>query len=104
MGEMTSRYGGVAVNILNKQLQTASKGWFISLGVRCGTVNSSLKKNKLVLKCHKGSRTWMDSLDRRPELRKMDMRFGTWIVRSLYMAGLLVKVAKEISKEKLDLK
>jgi exonuclease III len=33
----------------------------------------------------------------------MDMRFGTWNVRSLYRAGLLMRVAKEISKYKLDL-
>jgi hypothetical protein len=31
------------------------------------------------------------------------MRFGTWIVRSLYMAGSLMTVAKEISKYTLDL-
>jgi exonuclease III len=33
----------------------------------------------------------------------MDMRFGTWNVRSLYRAGLLITVATEISKYKLDL-
>jgi exonuclease III len=33
----------------------------------------------------------------------MDMRFGTWNIRSLYRAGLLMTVAKEISKCKLDL-
>jgi exonuclease III len=33
----------------------------------------------------------------------MDMRFGTWNVRSLYRAGSLMTVAKEISKYKLDL-
>jgi hypothetical protein len=36
-------------------------------------------------------------------LRKTAMRFGTWKVRSLYRAGLLMTVAKEISKYKLDL-
>jgi hypothetical protein len=34
-------------------------------------------ENKLVTKCHKGSRTWTDSLDKQPKLKKMDMRFGT---------------------------
>jgi ACT domain-containing protein len=34
---------------------------------------------------------------------KMDMRFGTWNVRSMYRAGLLRAVAEEISKYKLDL-
>ncbi|PNF22675.1 hypothetical protein B7P43_G07120 [Cryptotermes secundus] len=33
----------------------------------------------------------------------MDMRFGTWNVRSLYWAGSLREVAEEISKYKLDL-
>jgi hypothetical protein len=33
----------------------------------------------------------------------MDMRFGTWNVRSMYRGGSLRKVAEEISKYKLDL-
>jgi hypothetical protein len=33
----------------------------------------------------------------------MDMRFGTWLVKSLYRAGSLPTVAKVISKCKLDL-
>jgi hypothetical protein len=33
----------------------------------------------------------------------MDMRFGTWNVRSTYRAGFLRAVALEISKYKLDL-
>jgi hypothetical protein len=33
----------------------------------------------------------------------MDMRFGTWNIRSLYRAGSLMTVSKEISKYKLDL-
>jgi hypothetical protein len=33
----------------------------------------------------------------------MDMRFGTWNVRSLYRADSLMKDVKEISKYKLDL-
>jgi exonuclease III len=33
----------------------------------------------------------------------MDMRFGTWNVRNLYMAGSLMTVANEISKYKLDI-
>jgi hypothetical protein len=33
----------------------------------------------------------------------MDMRFGTWKVRSMYRAGSLRAVAEEISKYKLDL-
>jgi hypothetical protein len=44
----------------------------------------------------------MDSLDKRPKL-EMDMRFGTWNVRSMYRAGSLRLVGEEISKYKLDL-
>jgi hypothetical protein len=33
----------------------------------------------------------------------MDLRFGTWNVRSLYRAGSLTTVASKISKYKLDL-
>jgi hypothetical protein len=33
----------------------------------------------------------------------MDMRFGTWNVRSLYRVGLLKTVARELRKLKLDL-
>jgi exonuclease III len=33
----------------------------------------------------------------------MDMRFGTWNIRSLYRAGSLVTVSKELSKYKLNL-
>jgi hypothetical protein len=45
---------------------------------------------------------WMDSLDKRPKLKKIDMRFGTWNV-SVCKAGSHMTVAKEISKYKLDL-
>jgi hypothetical protein len=60
-------------------------------------------KNKLVAKCHKEPRTWMDSLDKRSKARKMDVRVGTWNVRSLYRAGSLMTVAKEIPKYNLYL-
>jgi hypothetical protein len=33
---------------------------------------------------------------------KMDMRFGTWTIRSMYRAGSLRAVGEEISKYKLD--
>jgi hypothetical protein len=51
------------VNILNKQSWTADKGWSSSLGVGRWANNSSLQRNKLVMKCHKGPRTLTDSLD-----------------------------------------
>jgi hypothetical protein len=55
------------------------------------------------MKCHKGLQNWTDSLAKQPKLKKMDMRSGTWNVKSLYRAGSLMAVAKEISKYKLDL-
>jgi hypothetical protein len=61
------------------------------------------RKNNLVTKCHKGLPTLTDSLDKRHMLRKMDVRIGTWNVRSLYRADSLVTVSREISKYKLDL-
>jgi hypothetical protein len=54
------------------------------------------------MKCHIGPQTRPDSLDKQPKLKKMDMRFGTWNVRSLHRAGSLMTVAKEISKYKFD--
>jgi hypothetical protein len=35
-------------------------------------------------------------------LRKMNFRFGTWNISSLYKVGSLMRVAKEISKYKVD--
>jgi hypothetical protein len=54
-------------------------------------------KNKLVTKDHKKRRTWMDLFDKRPKLKKMDMRFGIWNVRSSYRVGSLRTGAEEIS-------
>jgi hypothetical protein len=51
-----------------------------------------------ITKILKKPRTWTDSLDRRPKRKNMDMRFGTWNVRSLYRAGSLRTVAEEFSK------
>jgi hypothetical protein len=45
----------------------------------------------------------MDSLDKRPKRKKMDVRFGTWSIRTMYRAGSLRTVAEKISKYKLDL-
>jgi hypothetical protein len=33
----------------------------------------------------------------------MDMRFGTWNVRSFYRAGSLLSISTELSENKLDL-
>jgi hypothetical protein len=45
----------------------------------------------------------MNSSDKRLKLRKMDIRFGKWNLRSLYREGSLMTFAKEISKYKLGL-
>jgi exonuclease III len=45
----------------------------------------------------------MDSSAKRPKNRKMDMRFGTWNVRSLCRIGSFRTVARELGKYKLDL-
>jgi hypothetical protein len=47
--------------------------------------------------------TWMDSLDKQPKYKKMDMRFGNWDVRSMYRVGSLRAVEEENSKCKLAL-
>jgi hypothetical protein len=44
----------------------------------------------------------MDSLEQ-PKLRKVDIRYGKWNVRSLYRAGSLITAAREITKYRLDL-
>jgi hypothetical protein len=60
-------------------------------------------QNKFVKKNQTEPQTWMNSLDKRPKQRNMDMRFGTWNVKSLYKAGSLIMVLSELSKYKLDL-
>jgi hypothetical protein len=45
----------------------------------------------------------MDYLDKWPKRWNMDMRYGTWNVTSLYRAGLLVTISKQLSEYKLDL-
>jgi hypothetical protein len=65
--------------------------------------NSSPYKNKIVTNPFQEPQIWMDSLDKRPKLRNMDIRFWTRNVRSLYRAGSLVTVSKELSKYKLHL-
>jgi hypothetical protein len=42
-------------------------------------------------------------MDKRPKLKKIDMKFGAWNVRSLYNAGSLMTVENEISEYKSDL-
>jgi hypothetical protein len=60
-------------------------------------------KTKLVTKILNKPWIWTESLDKRPKRKKMDMRFDTWNVRSMYRAGSLRAIEEEISKYKLDL-
>jgi hypothetical protein len=84
----------VATNILNKQSRTADNGWSSGLGLSMGLTTPHRKRNKLVTKRHKGPLSWTDSLDKRPKLRKMKIRFGTWNVRTLHRAGSLMTATK----------
>jgi hypothetical protein len=54
---------------------------------------------KFIRNLGRGQIPWIND----PSERKMDMRFGTWNVRSMHRAGSLRVVGEEISKCKLDL-
>jgi hypothetical protein len=60
-------------------------------------------RKKIVTKTSKEPRTWTHSLDKQPKLWNMDMRFGTWKVRSLCRAGSLKTVLRELARYKVDL-
>jgi hypothetical protein len=60
-------------------------------------------KSKFVTNILNKSWIYADSLDKRPKLWGMDVRFGTWNVRSLYRTGFLKTVSKELARYKLDL-
>jgi hypothetical protein len=49
------------------------------------------------MKDHKEPRIWKDFFDQRPKRKKMNVRLGTWNVRSMYKAGSLRTVEEEIS-------
>jgi hypothetical protein len=66
-------------------------------------LHSFTVKNKLVTKTSKEPQTWTDSLDKQPKGRNMDMRFGTWNVKSLYRVGYLMTVSREQGRYKLHL-
>jgi hypothetical protein len=60
-------------------------------------------KIKFVTKTAVEPQTRADSLDKRPKLWNMDVRFGLWNIRSLYRAGSLMTVSRELARYKLDL-
>jgi hypothetical protein len=57
---------------------------------------------KLVVNLLDEPQTWTISLGKRFKLQNMDTIFGTWNIRSLYRAGSLMIVSKELSKHMLD--
>jgi hypothetical protein len=63
----------VAANVFHKQSRTANKEWSSSLVVGRGATISLTVRNKLVVKCHKGPRTWVDSLE------KLYLSLAKWI-------------------------
>jgi hypothetical protein len=72
------------------------------LRVGWGANNPHQKKIIFVAKYVQRPKKWTDSLARHTH-RKRDMGFGTLNIRSLYRAGSLKTVAKELGKYKLDL-
>jgi len=90
-----------AANILNKQSQTADKGWNSSLGVGWGAKLLTIK-NYHITKHSKLPWTWTDPVVQ-PKQWKRNMKFGTTIVRSLHRSGSLTTAARELARYKLDL-
>jgi hypothetical protein len=77
------------------------QGVALQLGGWAGLTKPHRKK-MYVTKYWKEPQTWTDSLVQ-PMRQKIHMRFGTWNIRSLYRAGSLKRVARELGKCKLDL-
>jgi hypothetical protein len=76
---------GVQICSCNKQSRTADEGWSSVWGVgREG--KTTHHKTSLLTKCHKGARTWTNSLERL-KIKKMDMRFGTYYGLDLSGSG-----------------
>jgi hypothetical protein len=90
----------MAANILNKQSRTANNGWSSSFGRRAD--NPPPYNSVFVTKHYAQPQIRTDYLAQ-PKHRKMDLRFGTWNVRSLYRSGSLKTLARELGKYKLDL-
>jgi hypothetical protein len=63
---------------------------------------SPKKKTACVTECYSGLRIWTDPLERSRQ-RKVEMRFGTWNVWSLYNTGSLKSVASELAQCDFDL-
>jgi hypothetical protein len=92
----------LAENILVSSRGQKTRGGPPALGLGVGLTTPHRKKYPVTNNLHK-PRTWSDSLDKQPTLRNMDMRFGLWNIRSLYRAGSLMTVTRELTRYKLDL-
>jgi hypothetical protein len=82
-----------SANKFNKQSRANDKVSSSRLRLGRGAENSHRKKEA----CYETFNRDLDFdvfFDKRPKLRNMDMRFGTWNIRSLYRAGSLVTVLK----------
>jgi hypothetical protein len=72
--------------------------WGLGVGLKPFTV-----KKLICYESHSRTSDLTDSLDKRPKRRNTDIRFGLWNERSLYRAGSLMTVSREMSRYKLDL-
>jgi hypothetical protein len=81
----------VAANTLNKQSRTADSGCSSNLGL--GEVLTTPRRKNL--RCYETFHKASDLVQHKQW--KMDMRFGTWNVRSLYRPRSLTTVARELA-------
>jgi hypothetical protein len=78
----------LVANILNKKSRTADSGWSSTLGV------GQWAKNSIFVTNHNAQPRNRTDYLAQPKHWEMDMRFGTWNVRSLYRSGSLKTVAR----------
>jgi hypothetical protein len=92
----------IAANTSNKLSWTADSGWSSNWG-RGGFRTRLTIPHRKKLTFPEMLRVYialdLDTLGR----QNMDMRFGTWNIRSLYRAGSLMTVSRELSRHKLGL-
>ena len=85
--------------MVNKQSRTANKGWSSTLGEGRRANNPSYWKHRHITNCSKPPRIRTNPFERRKH-RKIDLRFGTSNVESLYGLGWHQAVAREFAKWK----
>jgi hypothetical protein len=79
-----------------------TRGGALACGMGVG-LRSLAVENKLLTIELKENRTWKNSYYSRLKRRNMDMRFGTWDIRSLCWPGSITTVSRELSRYRLDL-